>query len=88
MAISAKKYTFKLTFENKPSRYNKTGRSCFITQDVNHEYHFSHPVAELGYHFIEAKHLPKGKDEYYFGLPNRAIRSNTANSRIRKLTRS
>ena len=25
----------------------------------------SHPVAELGYHFIEAKHLPKGKDEYY-----------------------
>lgn len=25
----------------------------------------SHPVEELGYHFIEAKYLPKGKDEYY-----------------------
>ncbi|HCY90563.1 MAG TPA: DUF4954 domain-containing protein, partial [Chitinophagaceae bacterium] len=25
----------------------------------------SHPVEELGYHFIEAKYLPKGKNEYY-----------------------
>lgn len=25
----------------------------------------SHPVEELGYHFIESKYLPKGKNEYY-----------------------
>jgi hypothetical protein len=24
-----------------------------------------HPVSELGYNFIEAKYIPKGKDEYY-----------------------
>lgn len=25
----------------------------------------THPVEELGYHFIDAKYIPKGKDEYY-----------------------
>jgi hypothetical protein len=25
----------------------------------------THPVAELGYHFIEGQFIPKGKDEYY-----------------------
>ncbi|MBS1928070.1 MAG: hypothetical protein JST95_05710, partial [Bacteroidetes bacterium] len=25
----------------------------------------SHPVEELGYHFIEPEYLPKGKDEYH-----------------------
>jgi hypothetical protein len=25
----------------------------------------THPVEELGYHFIDSKYIPKGKDEYY-----------------------
>lgn len=42
-----------------------------------------HKVEELGYHFVDPKYLPKGKDEYY--LRNQ---QSTTNANYRKLTAS
>jgi hypothetical protein len=34
-----------------------------------------HPVKDIGYHFIDKKYIPKGKDEYY--LRNKQNRNST-----------
>lgn len=41
----------------------------------------SHPVGELGYHFIDKKYLPKGKNEYYL-----REKQNPGKNRYRPLT--
>ena len=42
---------------------------------------YTHPVEELGYHFIDSNHIPRGADEYY--LRNQ---QNTAGLIYRPLT--
>ena len=50
-----------------------------------------HPVNELGYNFIEAKYLPKGKDEYYLRFeqnPNHKNYRNLTSTEIEVLVRN
>lgn len=43
----------------------KNGKHCLTNKPVLMNIIKTHPVDELGYHFISGKHIPEGFDEYY-----------------------